>query len=436
MSDTSARPAPKMRPETMLIIAFVIMCLGVLFYLSNQRQQQLRSSAVGLNGLQVWLASQGTEAKIFAGGWALDVNEVDLLVLPLHDSSLWRKRKPPTSKEELLFQQDELDLQLRHVREKTKTVKSLVILPKWRTGMRLTGLAHPALLIEENRPGRIMNQLFGTPIDSVARIPVPFSEFDYAQNPDLAARLYVAQVFEGKGCTPIIGKPGAMVLGDCPLNQAGAEQRRALVLSDPDLLSNHGLRLGDNATIAADLLPEQAGSGNIVIDYSPQVWLTSGRDIVQRDRTWDDFKQFFAYPFSILWVGGALVMGIVIWRSGLRYGPILGGATDTKTSKLGAITARARLMRLTGQDGALLKDYAAARIAALSASLYGNLRPSHASDQEAFLSHLSRRAPDLADQIAAHLAQMQALPPNLTASAAIQYVEKFESLLEQTAHVT
>ncbi|PJI85764.1 hypothetical protein BC777_2110 [Yoonia maricola] len=436
MSETAPTPeTAKQRPELILIAIFVVIGLAVLFYFSSQQQQQLRSSASGMDGLQVWLKSEGHDAQSFAGGWTINAETLGLLITPLYDTDIDDDRTPPSTKEELLFQQDEFDLWTWQIQDRAALVQTMVVLPKWRSGVRLTGLSHPALLVDRNRTQATLERIAGNDIGAVGHIPQPFSDFTY-QTPEgdrLTARFYVAQVFEGRGCDPIIGDVGEMILGFCTVDGTGDD---ILVLSDPDLLNNHGLRLGQNARIAESLLPQLAQDGRILIDYSQDIWITQEREVVQHERSWSDFLRYFDYPFSVLWGGGLILILITFWRAGLRYGPIVDAVSKLSARKGQAISARAKLMRMTGQDGALLDDYVTARMSAVSSALFGPVISGAATKEQAYLKHMKRLNPSLTDKLTELLDEMRDLPPHLPASAAISYVEAFELTLEQLAHDT
>ena len=436
MSEATSTPQPaKQRPELLLIGIFVAIAIAVLLYFSSQQQQQLRSSATGMDGLEIWLSAEGHDAQSFAGGWTINAETLGLVITPLYDSDLSAVRVGPKTKEELLFQQDEYDLWRWQIEGRASLVQTMVVLPKWRSGVRLTGLSHPALLVDRERTEAALHVITGDAIGAVGHIPRPFSDFAY-QSPAgdrLTARLYVAQVFEGRGCDPIIGDIGEMVLGFCTVD---GTQDDILVLSDPDLLNNHGLRLADNARIAASLLPQLAQDGRILIDYSQDLWITQRQEAVQHQRSWSDFLRYFEYPFSVLWIGGIFLMCITFWRAGLRYGPILDARTKLSARKGQAISARAKLMRMTGQDGALLDDYVTARMNAVSSALFGPTISGTATKEQAYLKHMKRLHPALTEKLTSLLEEMRGLPPHLPATAANSYVEAFELTLEQLAHDT
>ncbi|MFM7336170.1 MAG: hypothetical protein ACKO1H_17495 [Tabrizicola sp.] len=439
MTDASApKPAP-IRTDLVIVGLVAILVLAGLFYLMSQRQQELRRSPVGFDGLQVWLAAEGGSAQNFTGGWILDPASIGLLVLPVFDTIPDRDLEPALDKAQLLFQQDESDLDWAPIYEKIDTLPALIVLPKWRSGMRLTGIAHPALLVEEARLNGFLQALTGDSATRVTRIRQVFTSLPYRSQSgaEMSAELYVAQLFDATGCDPIIGSGPNTLLASCPVTGMSGT---VMILSDPDLLNNHGLRLGQNAEIARDVLLSAAGEGSLVIDYSRDNWLGSTEAPIERERTWSDLLRFFQPPFLALWLGGGLVLALVLWRSFRRAGPVVhtnGPSAHKKVTeggKLLAIRARARLMRLTGQDGALLADYAAARVAATAARLVG---PGHArqiGEEQAFLRYLGRRRPGLAKRLDEVLERLKAVPARIPASAAIQHVEDLEQILELIAN--
>lgn len=436
----SANPeAAKPRSDMAILAVIVVLALLALGYLLAQRQQELRASPVGLNGLQLWLAADGITTQSFTGGWGLDPASVGLMVLPLHDTEPDRKLVPAKTEQELLFQQDEADLDWWAIDTKIARVPTLIVLPKWRSGMRLTGIAHPDLMVEGDWLDAILRRLTGDPSVRLTPSREVFTTLPYQSSTGaaLSAEVYAAQTFDGSACTPIIGSGKATLLASCPVR---ASNRSVFILSDPDLLNNHGLRLGENAAIARDFLGGIAGGGTaggdtVLIDYSRGNWFSEAALTVKRDRTWADLLRFFEPPFRVLWIGAGVLLTLILWRSARRAGPVA-DIISAGLTKFQAIGARARVMRLTGQDGAMLADYAAARIAATAARLVG---PGHArqiGEERAFLRHVARRRPDLATRLEEVLAALHALPPQVPVAAAIGHVEDLEQILERIAHDT
>ena len=441
MSDTtSTGRSGGPRIEVLLIAAVCIIVIAGLWYVLSQRQQSLRSSPAGLNGLQVWLTSNGVTAYNFSGGWPIDQTTVDLLVLPVYDSALDEARTSPATKEELLVQQDEYDLGTEAILTKAQRVPTLLVLPKWRSGMRLTGRAHPILLIDKDRITHTLNDVTdGSP--ELVYGKSPFTDFRYrsSEGEELHTSLYAAQMFRNERCTPIIGTSDAMILGECPLPSdlepdEDGPRNKMLVLSDPDLVNNHGLRLGDNAEIARDFLSSQTDEGNMVIDYSRASWLRDPFQEPERERTWADLQRFFGPPFLILWLGAGLLLALSLWRAALRYGPILRDRATPGASKALAVEARARLMRLSGQDGALVREYTAARISAVASALFGPAHAGHYAQEDEFLKFAERQHPAEAIRLRSILAAIQKLPVRTHATEAIHLIDEFEQVLEQITH--
>ena len=431
-----------MRAETILVLVVGILILGALFYVFSQRQQALRSSPAGFDGLQVWLASQDVSVQTFTGGWPIERDTVGLAIVPIFDTVLDTSRTPPTTREELLFQEDEYDLLLRVIEEKRARAPTLVVLPKWRSGMRLTGIAHPALLTGRGRLDTLLQKLTGDPSSRIRQSRVPFLDFDgpaeitVDETQTARARIYAAQLVDVPGCAPVIGQPGAILLARCPLRDATDSEAYYWLLSDPDAISNHGLRLGDNAVLTRDLVKEIAGDKLVLIDYSTINWLVDRTTGEVRERTWADLKKFFAPPFASIWVAAGLLLTMALWRSVFRFGPVHEDTYGQGTNKTQAVAARARLMRLTDQDGAMLSDYAKVRIATASVRIFGAVNARHYTDAETFLHYVKRRHPTEAVPLTRSLNAIQNLPHKTSASRGMQEVDELERVLERIAHVT
>ena len=434
MTDTSTATGAPVRAEAIIIAVIVAMALAAVGYVLSQRQQELRSSPVGLSGLQLWLTAGGGTAQSFSGGWILDPYTVGLMVLPLHDTQPDIDLIPAQTKEKLLFQQDEIDLSWPTIFQKLDRVPTLVVLPKWRSGMRLTGIAHPALLVDGARIDATLQRLTGVTSMRMYQSRKVFTALPYrtTDGKDLLTEIYAAQLFDGTACDPVIGGGRNTLLAWCPVAVGGG---KVLILSDPDLLNNHGLRLGQNADIARDVLMSVTDGDSVLIDYSRENWFAEDDAPVLRDRTWADLLRFFEPPFLALWLGAGFMLALVLWRSFRRAGPVI-AARATGAVKMQAIGARARLMRLTGQDGAMIGDYARARVAATAARMVG---PGHArqiGEERAFLRYVARRRADLAGRLDETLTRLHALPRRIPAAVAIQHVDDLEAILELIAHDT
>lgn len=422
------------RSDVLLIGIGALILIGILLFVFSGSQQQLRKSPAGFDGLHAWVATEGHPVRSFTGGWSSDPDVIGLRILPIFDTDLNSRRVTPRTEEEYLMQSDEYDLRESVAQRKGEIVKTMYVLPKWRSGMRLTGKAHPDLLLASGAPTQVLRDVVSARIGRTFFLEKPFSDFPMQMSGGerLTARLYMAQAFEGKDCEPLIGRVGEMILGRCPMEE-GYDDGYVWVLSDPDLLNNHGLRLGDNAEIAKQVILPMAGERTLMIDYSDRIWLLNQSRGITQDRTWADLLRFFAYPFSVLWISGGILFALILWRASARFGPILRRKSGIDASKRVANQAAARLMRLTEQDGALLGDYADVRLSAIAAR---NLGPAHKNDPDAALRFVRRKRPDLANDLQDAINAIRSQPSNLSAAAAIANVDKFEHILEQLNHDT
>ncbi|WP_227272458.1 hypothetical protein [Roseobacter weihaiensis] len=436
----SATPtqAAKVGADKIILGLLAVLVLCAVFYALSQRQQALRSSPTGLDGLQLWLSHNGQDSQSFSGGWPLDTENIGLQIIPLYDTNLVDRRRPPKTKEELIQQQDEYDLERAKIRSKSAMVPTLIVLPKWRSGMRLTGLAHPFLLSN----GELIQQTGRDLIDGssnmrVGRARQPFTTFEFrAKNGTIYETLiYAAQTLNSSNCLPIIGTQEAMLLGWCHLIKTNGKTR-VFVLSDPDLINNHGLMLGENAFVMRDWVAQVAGERRVIIDYSRENWLSNGASRVQRDRTWADLRRFFSPPFTLMWAGLALVVGLTLWRAAVRFGPLLTGVTGIGASKMVAIAARAKLMRLSNRDGALAREYCQARLAATAAHLFGPAHARRFARPEAFVTYIKRCHPRHATALTSALNQIETLPDSATAAHALATVAALDGILERIRHDT
>lgn len=424
-----------------LIGVVVVLVLGFIFFGSTQREQSLQSSPSGTNGLQIWLRSNGLNAISFNGGWGLNAEEIGLLILPLYDTDLTAFRDVPEDALELVMQQDEYDVFVNSVAPRLSHVQGLVVLPKWRSGMRLLGIGHPELLNEQSRVEAQLGQIVAVDDAELFYSDSAFTRFDTDwTGEDLAIQIYAAQLFRSEDCRPIIGNADGMILGECPVEKAPGpgDQETVYVLSDPDLLNNHGLALGDNAYFMRDFVREVAGDGQVIIDHSTTSWIVhSPTGGSTRERTWSDLWRFFSPPFTLMWAGLGIAFLLVLWRGAFRFGPVSAGARNLiAASKIKAIEARARLMRLTDRDGALVVEYARARLAVTASRLVGAVHARHIASPEAFLGYTERRQPQHVTALTQALNAVRALPPGAGAAQAMAAADELDRVLEQIAHDT
>lgn len=405
--------------------------LGVLWLMSGNDARALRRGPTGFDGLVHWLKSEGVEARNFTGGGLLRRGEVGLRILPLFDTNLTSARRLPTTEEEVIAQTSERDISLPIVRAKLRDLPTLVVLPKWRAGMRLLGVAHQSLLIPPANVNRVARQL-GLKGTRIRRDPGGLGT-----RPADGGRLELmhGQVLAASGCTPVIGTAKALILGKCrilgPSDDTGA-QEHFWVLADPDLMNNHGLILSGNADIATALVRRFDLGKPVLIDLTdtdqtvPAEWFRE-----QHERSWEDLARLFRWPFAMIWIAFCAVALLIFWRAVIRDGPLAAaGGEHPRAAKEVSIEAKARLLRLADHDAALLTEHVAARLAHLAARLLGPHRKAGGSPLANLERLVGRRDPALA----AELRAVAVVPTGLDGPSLLRHLDRFETCYAKVTH--
>lgn len=428
---TATAAAPRGRAADWILLALVVLGVAAFaLWALGGADRQLRRSPIGFDGLVAWLRDGGIEARGFQGGALLERDRVGLRILPLYDGNLEHWRKQPEDQDELIQEADQVDIRRAVVLAKIRLLPTLVVLPKWRTGVALTGIAHPVLLRDAGDDPLSRGQLPGIG-GRLQRPAGAFGAFSVEGSP-LQARLYLPQVLRGADCVPLVGDRQAMLLGRC-----GGGSESFWVLSDPDLLNSHGLRLGDNAAIARELLGRLAAGRPVVVDYSTLPWSLEDRPAgpVRDERRWSDLGRFVEPPFAWLWAGLAALAALLLWRAALRFGPPLRPYDDgPRAAREVSIAAKARLLRLTGRDDALLRAHVAGRLQALAAELLGAHRPDTGSPLEQVGRAVGRRDPELSRRLREAAAEAENLPERAAVAEAVRRLDHFETTIERVLH--
>jgi len=127
------------------------------------------------------------------------------------------------------------------------------------------------------------------------------------------------------------------------------------IVSDPDLLSNHGLVRGDNAALILSILRRAAGSqaraggesGALVFDETmhgfrsePSLW-----------------RVLFEFPLVLATLQALLAVGLLVWAATGRFGKPVAAAPALAPGVEFLIDNSAALLRFAGHAGAALSRY-------------------------------------------------------------------------------
>ncbi len=385
-----------------LALVVVLLLAGGAFFALN-RPVPLERSAIGFEGLGLWLARSGVAVERIMPAPDDPRHAATLRILPLFDNDAGSPASGGSGAS------DRGGLAPRPMSRTVLTRKlaegtALVVLPKWREGIRTYARAHPDLLIPPERlhflmPGNAVTRSAGVPIRDLALVDT--------QHPDAPpghATVYAPQALgtalAGR-CAPLWTAAGAgTLLAQCS-GFLGRTQSFFL-LSDPDLLDNHGLALGENAAVALALVRRLAPNRPVFVDGGAdedRPLVAGGADPHRASLA--DLERFIRYPFVLAWPGVSFAALLALWRGGRRFGqPLREGGGTALQSKRETIVAAGRLMRLSGHEGELVQGYARSRVEGLQDTLLGRRAARQAGGAEAaVLGVLRQRAPSLAARL-------------------------------------
>jgi len=359
-----------MRNAAPVLILLVLVGLAALALFGLPRENDFDHSPLGSRGLQVWLEAKGIPVIRSDPHFVRSRAEISMrmLFLPISEGETaapaGEEKKGEVSPEDWAYEAVNHEL------------PTLITMPKWRGSVLRDGIAGQSDLLD--LPA-IQDKLNRVELSSkhLSRNAPGFEEAQVGlkQFQSMKIALYQAQTFDRESlsddCQELVGMPSGALLVHCDDNPD------VYLLSDPDLVTNHGLALADNASFAVALFEHLRGAG----ETRPVYIDTSGAPLddtkpVDEGRTYErsssDLKRFFAYPLSIIWGVLLVVVAICFWRGFWRFGPPLKDASGhIELSKSAAIEATARLLRLSGNDGRMVSQFVLHLLADKAQLLFG-----------------------------------------------------------------
>ena len=419
----------------MLVLGGFVAVLLLLIFALGGNDSRIDVSPIGTNGLEIWLNENDITTIRSHRRTTLAEQDVALRILPLYDMNPSAEDDAPTDRAERRAQSSQRDIDVEILIEKISYVPSLVMLPKWRTGVLELDLLYEQLLIDADDYGYLLDQI-GVGILYPFRPEVKFLQT--SQGITLyRPQLFMTHMVTGN-CRPYLAVPEGVLIAEC-LQEGDIPVH---VLSDPDLLNNHGLSLGRNANVAVDVIAGLVGSDTrtVYLDTSPDIELavdpTIEREI--RPRTIEEVSRYLTYPFSLIWIGAAISFLILLWRGLIRFGPPK--RTDEghiAASKTASIAAKGYLMRLAGDDRSLLRAFVAEKMQALARDTMGKQAQ---MDPAKLMQRLGAIAPRNATQLQTVLADVDRLGHDTSPADLARLADRFEqtyrSIRDELGHVS
>jgi hypothetical protein len=429
-------------------LPFVIAAILVIggFYLLSSlaggaRERQLERSVMGFDGLVTWLDENDIDLEPSNPRLSPDTARFALQILPLADTDLSSDTDDPQTSEEAFYQTTQRDIAFDTYDWKIYTLPTLVILPKWRSGFASVRVADDSVITPQSDLRQLMLQIGLQKVKFISpRTLLTEEKLQGAGLPAAAIVLYQARVFDRETlpdtCTEIAGIASGALAITCSIED---NYPPTTFLSDPDLMNNHGMSLGENSRFAPAILALLAAGDDrpIYLDRAPDFQLLTDQadEGIDYDRGSSELGRLFDYPFSVFWFLLAVSLGIAFWRGGVRFGPAVRPADrlDDQASKTAAIEAKARLLRVSGQDQRMVADFVRTRLRDHEIRVAGT-RTDPGGDGR-LRKLLAQRDPALADSFfaaAAALTGQQGLSPG----DLMRQLPIFKDLEERVNHAT
>ena len=441
------------KPLWIGLSVIVVLGLGYLVFIPSDGQKADRAldrSVIGVEGLAKWLPDQGITVIRSNQRLTPRATNLSLRILPLYDTDLFANFDPPDTPTEEMLQTTQRELEWWVFSQKTYDLRSLVVLPKWRTGFVKSKVAHQVTLIPMPLMAQVLTNLY-LPRDGLVRLggTLPPSQLAIGDAPLRRVALYQAQLFRRSAlpahCTEVLGLPEGALLIDCA-EEDGNTLARSFYLSDPDLINNHGLSLAENASFAADMIgylrkidaPDEARP--VYLDTSTDLSLNTSEDTDEAqpyERGETEFARFFEYPLSVLWAVAAAILALAAWRGARRFGPARQPVQDgLEQSKTVGIDAKARLLRISGNDGRMVGEFVRARLDTLAEATFGAAATPVSADpaHERLFKVLARRDAALSAQFQAVSTDLMARGTAMPQRDLYSLLETFRDLLERLTH--
>ncbi len=158
------------------------------------------------------------------------------------------------------------------------------------------------------------------------------------------------QLMRSDRLRPIVAAGDDILLGEISTKK----RQRVWVLSDPDILENHGLGSAGNAAFALALVNAlRSGDGRVVFDETIHGFVAQPASPV---------KLLFRYPFVFATLQAALAIALLLWATIARFGAPETVPPALDAGKLRLIQNAAKLLEFAGHQQIILRRYVRAAL--------------------------------------------------------------------------
>lgn len=151
-------------------------------------------------------------------------------------------------------------------------------------------------------------------------------------------------LIRGGRLRPLIGGADSMLLGELR-----ERNRTVWILSDPDVVSNHGLPRAGNAALAAAMIERlRKGTGRVVFDETIHGFIGVPTN---------PLALLFRFPFVIATLLGAITVALLLWASLGRFGAPQPAPAPLGTGRQALLQNIAKLIEFTGHQETMVRRY-------------------------------------------------------------------------------
>lgn len=239
---------------------------------------------------------------------------------------------------------------LEHLRKEAKDRKAdlVVVLPKWSPGKprkdKPQWLSAVDLLPEPQilRVPRALGDGVPEELDLV-RVSGDDLDCGVGRGGGLAVEIEPAQLLKSQDLEPVVACRGGSLIA-----RLATEEKPAIYLiSDPDLLNNHGLGKGANAEVVVSFLTRELRAGGVVFDETIH-GLTRNTGLL---------AEALRFPMVLGTLQGVVLLGAVLWAGMGRFGKPLPPPSPLSAGKEILIDNTAKLLTNGGHAVDSLAQY-------------------------------------------------------------------------------
>jgi Domain of unknown function (DUF4350) len=152
------------------------------------------------------------------------------------------------------------------------------------------------------------------------------------------------QLIRGPGLRPLIAGDRGMLLAEF-----SERNRRVWILSDPDVISNHGLAREGNAALAVAIVKLLRGAeGKVVFDEIVHGFVA---------KPLSPFFLLFSFPFVVATVQALIAIALLLWATMARFGAPQSAPPPLSAGRGGLLQNMAKLIEFTGHQPVMVARY-------------------------------------------------------------------------------